>query len=185
MQYKENEYGSEENKITVTLLDETMGKGLVGMISSPFFKENIALVIDEDHDDEDYAFACLGCASNGVAPRVIMTREVYDELKEETPMSKTVVMHEVGHYHNSDVGNNEENSEERRRDLVAQNEVCPKEIKADAFAVQYLGKDVVIAGLEALKDKILNDFTDYDEESIVLSIRELEIRISIIKGEQG
>lgn len=180
MQYNEIEFGNDENKITITLLEETMGKGLMGMLSSTIFKENIALIIDEEHDDEDYTFACLGCGKDGVAPRVVMTKELYDELKEETPMAKTVLMHEVGHYYNVDVGNNEDNSEDRRRELVTQNKVCPKEIKADAFAVQYLGKDTVIAGLKALKERIIEDYADYDEESVQLSIRELEIRSDII-----
>ena len=181
MQYNEIEFGHGENKITITLLEETMGKGLIGMLSSTIFKGNIALVVDEDHDDEDYTFACLGCGKDGVAPRVLMTEELYNELKKQTPMAKTVVMHEVGHYYNSDIGNNDDNSEDRRRELVSQNKVCPKEIKADAFAVQYLGKNTVVAGLENLRDKILVDYADYDEESVHLSIREIEIRISHIK----
>lgn len=181
VQYNEIEFGNDENKITITLLEETMGKGLMGMLSSIIFKENVALVIDEEHDDEDYTFACLGCGKDGVAPRVLMTEELYNELKKHTPMGKTVVMHEIGHYYNSDVGYNEDNSEERRRNLVSQNMVCQKEIKADAFAVQYLGKDTVIAGLEALKERIIEDYTDYDEESVRLSIKEIEIRLSHIK----
>ena len=181
VQYNEIEFGNDENKITITLLEETMGKGLMGMLSSIIFKENVALVIDEEHDDEDYTFACLGCGKDGVAPRVLMTEELYNELKKQTPMGKTVVMHEIGHYYNSDVGYNEDNSEERRRNLVSQNMVCQKEIKADAFAVQYLGKDTVIAGLEALKERIIKDYADYDEESVRLSIKEIEIRLSHIK----
>lgn len=157
MQYNEIEFGNDENRITIILLEETMGKGLMGMLSSTIFKENIALIIDEEHDDEDYTFACLGCGKDGVAPRVQMTKEMFDELKNQTSMAKTVVMHEVGHYYNSDIGNGDDNSEDRRRELVSQNKVCPKEIKADAFAVQYLGKDTVVAGLENLRDKILLD----------------------------
>lgn len=153
MQYDEIEFGHGENKITITLLEETMGKGLMGMLSSTIFKENIALVVDEDHDDEDYTFACLGCGKDGVAPRVLMTEELYNELKKQTPMGKTVVMHEIGHHYNSDVGQNEDNSEERRRNLVSQNMVCQKEIKADAFAVQYLGKDTVYCWIRGLERK--------------------------------
>ena len=185
MQYSEFEYSVGENKITLTLLEESMGNGLMGMISSPIFKENIALVIDEEHDEEDFTFACLGCGQNGIAPRVQMTKELYGELKKETPMAKTVVMHEIGHYYNSDVGHNEDNSEEIRQILVSQNMVCQKEIKADAFAVQYLGKDEVVAGLEALKYRILIDYADYDEESVELSIREINIRISHIREMDG
>lgn len=181
MQYKEIKFGKDESKITITLLDETMGQGLTGMISSPIFKENIAIVIVKDPDSVDYNFACLGCDKDGVAPRVVMTEELYDELKTEAPVAQVVLMHEIGHYYNSDVGNNEDNSDERRRKLVANNEVCPKEIKADAFAVKYLGKDTVISGLETLKQRILDVYKDYDQESVELSVKEIDIRISQIK----
>ncbi len=181
MQYKELYFGENENQITVTLLDKTMGQGLIGMISSPMFKENIAIVIVEDTDSIDYKFACLGCGENGVAPRVAMTEKVYDELKEELPVAKVVLLHEIGHYYNSDVGKNEDNSDERRRQLVVKNEACPKEIKADAFAVKYLGKETVVKGLQELQKRILVNFADYDEESVQITIKEIDIRISRIK----
>ncbi len=181
MQYKELKFGSDENKITITLLDKMMEQRLAGMISSPLFKENIAIVITENPEDGDYSFACLGCGKDGVAPRVVMTEELFDELRNEKPVAKVVLMHEVGHYYNSDVGNNEDNSDERRRKLVANNVVCPKEIKADAFAVEYLGKEVVVAGLKTLKKRILDVYKDYDEESVELSIKEIDIRISHIE----
>lgn len=181
MQYKELVFGTYENKITITLLTEVMEHGLAGMISSPLFDENIAIVICKNPKDEDFSFACLGCGKDGVAPRVVMTEELYDELKTEAPVAQVVLMHEIGHYYNSDIGNNEDNSDERRRKLVANNEVCPKEIKADAFAVQYLGKETVIAGLETLKQRILDVYKDYDVESVELSLKEIDIRISHIK----
>lgn len=184
LQYKEIQFGKDENKISITLLNEMMEQRLAGMISSPLFKENIAIVITENPEDDDYSFACLGCGKDGAAPRVAMTKELYDERKIETPMAKTVVLHEVGHYYNSDIGNNEDNSDERRRKLVANNEVCLKEIKADAFAVEYLGKETVISGLETLKHRILDAYKDYDEESVELLIKEIDIRINIILKEE-
>jgi len=181
LQYKELELGTDENKITITLLDGLMGLNLAGMISSSLFKETIAIVITENPEDADFSFACLGCGKDGVAPRVVMTKELLDELKNGIPVAKVVLMHEIGHYYNSDVGKNEDNSDDRRRNLVAQNKVCPKEIKADAFAIKYLGKDTVIAGLETLKQRILDVYKDYDEESVELSVKEIDIRISQIK----
>ena len=181
VQYREIEFGRDENKITVTLLDETMGQGLIGMISSPIFKENIAMVIVEDPDSVDYNFACLGWAENGIAPRVAMTEKLYKELKAGVPVAKVVLMHEIGHYQNGDVTMDDDNSDERRSKLVANDEVCPKEIKADAFAVEYLGKETVIDGLKELQRRILADFADYDEESVKISIKEIEIRIKKIE----
>ena len=181
MEQRELKLGANENQITVTLLDETMGQGLIGMISSPMFKENIAIVIDKCNDPFDYNFACLGCGENGVAPRVTMTEKVYDELKEELSVAEVILLHEIGHYYNSDVCKNEDNSDERRRQLVVKNEACPKEIKADAFAVKYLGKETVVKGLQELQRRILVDFADYDEESVQITIKEIDIRISHIK----
>ena len=137
MQYNEIEFGKDESKITITLLDQTMGQGLTGMISSTMFKENIAIVIVEDPDAADYNFACLGWAENGVAPRVAMTKELYEELKSGVPVAKVVLMHEIGHYYNGDNEKEEDNSDDRRRELVLKNKVCHKEINADAFAVKY------------------------------------------------
>lgn len=183
--YKEIKFGEDESQITITLLGETMGQGLTGMISSPMFKENIAIVIAEDPDGVDFNFACLGCGENGVAPRVAMTKELYEELKAGVPIANVVLLHEIGHYHNSDVGNNEDNSDERRRELVLQNEVCHKEINADAFAVKYLGKETVINGLHELQRRILADFADYDEESVQITIKEIDIRISRIEEDNA
>lgn len=186
MQYKEIEFGNDESKITITLLDQTMGQGLIGMVSSPMFKENVAIVIVEDPDSVDYNFVCLGWAENGVAPRVAMTEELYEELKAEVPVAKVILMHEIGHYYNDDNKKYEDNSDDRRREFVLQNKVCHKEINADAFAVRYLGKDTVIAGLRELQRRILVDFADYDEESVKITIREIDIRISHIEdGKAG
>lgn len=181
MQYKEIEFGKNASKITVTLLDETMGQGLTGMISSKMFKENVAIVIVEDPDSVDYNFACLGWAENGVAPRVAMTDKLYKELKAGLPVAKVVLLHEIGHYYNCDNEKDEDNSDDRRREFVLQNKVCYKEINADAFAVKYLGKETVIAGLQELQQRILADFADYDEESIQITIKEIDIRISHIE----
>lgn len=182
MQYNEIEFGKDESKITITLLEQTMGQGLTGMISSSMFKENVAIVIVKDPDSVDYNFACLGWAENGIAPRVAITEELYKELKAGVPVAKVVLMHEIGHYHNGDNEKDEDNSDDRRRELVLQNKACQKEIKADEFAVKYLGKETVINGLEELQRRILADFADYDEESVQITIKEIDIRISHIKG---
>ena len=181
MECKELEFGTEENRITITLLDEMMEHRLIGMISSPLFKENIALVVADEQTNNDFSYACLGCGKDGIAPRVVLMEDLMDELKEETPVAITTIMHEIGHYLNHDIGNNEDNSDERRCNLVRQNIVCQKEIKADSFAVQYLGKETVIAGLQELKQRTLTDFADYDEESVQLSVKEIDIRISLIE----
>ncbi len=133
MQYREFEFGNAENKIIITLLDELMEQGLAGMISSPLFKENIAIITTETPEDDDYSFACLACGKEGKAPRVVIAKQLLYELKGGRPVANVVLMHEIGRYHNSDIGNNEDNNDDRRRKFVSQNKACPKEIKADAM----------------------------------------------------
>ena len=181
VQYREVEFGTDESKITITLLDEMMEQGLVGMISSSMFKENIAIIISETPDDDDFSFACLGCGKEGKAPRVVIAKQLLDELKAGELVANVILMHEIGHYFNSDIGDNLDNNDDRRRELVSKNKVCPKEVKADAFAVKYLGKDTVIDGLQELQRRILIDFADYDEESVQITIKEINIRISRIE----
>ena len=182
MQYQTLSFGEGKEKIELTLLDNLMEQKLAGMISSPMFSENIAIVVEENPETIDYDFACLGYTKEKTAPRVMMKSEFFDELKRGAPESRTIIFHEIGHYVNSDILTNEGNTDTEREALVADNNVCVKEIRADAFAVAYLGKDVVIAGLEDLKKRILRDYADYDEDSLRITIKEIDIRISHIKG---
>ena len=171
-----------ENRIDLLLLDAPMEKGLVGMVSSEMFNENIAIVVEDNPKTIDYDFACLGYTKEKTVPRVMMKSIFFEELKQGTPESKTILFHELGHYVNQDILTNEGNTDAEREALVADDKVCEKEIKADAFAVSYLGNETVIAGLEALKTRIIIEYGDYDEESIHITVKEIDIRISHIKG---
>jgi len=181
VQYQTIFFGDGKEKIELTLLDNLMELNLGGMISSPMFKENIAIVVEDNHETIDYDFACLGYTKEKTAPRVMMKSEFFDDLKRGTLESRTIIFHEIGHYVNGDILTNEGNTDAERESLVADNKVSEKEIKADAFAVSYLGKDVVLTGLEDLKKRILRDYADYDEESIRITIKEIDIRISHIR----
>jgi len=182
LQYKEFKFGTGENKIQIMLLDEIMEQGLAGMISSPMFKENIAIVVEDNPSTIDYDFACLGYTKKKTAPRVMMKRNFFEDLKCGTPESRMILFHEIGHYANQDFLTNDGNTDAEREALVVDGGISEKEIKADAFAASYLGNETVIEGLEALKKRILTDYADYDEESVRITIKEIDIRISHIKG---
>jgi len=169
-----------ENKIELLLLDESMEKGLGGMVSSEMFNENIAIVIEDNPETIEYDFACLGYTKEKTVPRVMMKSNFFEELKRGTPESRMILFHEIGHYLNQDILTNEGNADEEREALVTENKVSEKEIKADAFAVAYLGRETVIAGLEALKVRILAEYADCDEESIRITVKEIDLRISHI-----
>lgn len=177
MQYQTISYGEGKEKIELTLLDNLMEQKLGGMISSPMFSENIAIVVEDNPETIDYDFACLGYAKEKTAPRVMMKSEFFDDLKRATSESRTILFHEIGHYFNNDILTNEGNSDEEREKLVLNNKVSEKEVSADAFAVKYLGKDVVIDGLRNLKQRI---FTEFDEYDGLLSAMEIDMRISKI-----
>lgn len=174
-------FGVEKDKIELTLLDEPMELGLVGMVSSELFGENIAIVVEDDPQTVEYDFACLGYTKAGTAPRVMMKKEFYEDLKNGTQEAKSILFHEIGHYANGDILANSGHEDEERERLVLQNKVSKKEIRADAFAVQYLGIECVVQGLTALKQRILTEYADYDEESIQITIKEIDIRISHIE----
>ena len=170
-----------EDKIELTLLDEPMELGLVGMVSSELFAENIAIVVEDNPQTVDYDFACLGYTKTGAAPRVMMKSNFFEELKSGTPESRMILFHEIGHYANGDMLKNNENEDGKRKSLVSQNMVSEKEIKADAFAVRYLGAECVVQGLTALKHRILIEYADYDEEGVQITLKEIDIRISHIE----
>ena len=171
-----------KDKIELTLLDKPMEQGLVGMVSSELFVENIAIVVEDNPQTVEYDFACLGYTKAGTAPRVMMKKEFYEDLKKGTQEAKSILFHEIGHYANGDILTNTFNEDNERERLVSQNKVSDKEVKADAFAVQYLGTDCVAKGLTDLKKRILTEYADYDEESLNITIKELDIRISTILG---
>ena len=174
-------FGKGKERIILTHLNKPMELGLAGMVSSFLFQENIAIVIDDNPKTVEYDFACLAYKKDGSAPRVMMKREFFYDIKRGTPESRTILMHELGHYYNGDNLNTKGNSDLDRESLIAQNKVSEKELKADAFAVKYLGVEKVAAGLEALKQRVLTEYADYDEESVQLTVKELEIRISYLK----
>lgn len=180
MQYQTISFSEGKEKIELTLLDNLMEHHLGGMISSQMFNENIAIVVEDNPETIDYDFACLGYTKEKAAPRVMMKSEFFDDLKRGTPESKTILFHEIGHYANGDILTNDGNTDAEREALVADNKVSEKELKADVFAVAYLGKDVVITGLEDLKKRIVRDYADYDKDSILITTKEIDIRISHI-----
>jgi len=181
MNGKTTTFNFAEDKIELTLLDEPMELGLVGMVSSELFSENIAIVVEDNPQTVDYDFACLGYTKTGTAPRVMMKSNFFEELKRGTPESRMILFHEIGHYANGDMLKNNENEDGKRESLVSQNMVSEKEIKADAFAVRYLGAECVVQGLTALKHRILTKYADYDEESVQITVKEINIRISHIE----
>ncbi|MCH5323586.1 MAG: hypothetical protein J1E39_00080 [Eubacterium sp.] len=164
-------------------MNKPLSNGLAGMISSPLFKENVAVIVDDTPKDErDYDFACLACGENGVVPRVMMIRELYYDIKRGKPYARTALFHELGHYYNGDLLSSKEDRDKKRADLVVSGAVSEEELKADFFAASYFGKEFVASGLEKimqLTEDMYKGHSDADDLAIVL--RELDIRMSTIR----
>ena len=182
MRYQTMHFGKKKNKISLIHMNRPLKGGLAGMVSSSIFNENIAIIVDETPEElRDYDFACLACGENGAAPRVMMTREIYYDIKRGKPYARMILFHELGHYYNKDLATNNPDRDIERKKQALEGSVSAEETRADAFAVKYLGASYVISGLEALKKLVANLYSDIDINSIKFVINELDGRITFIR----
>ena len=149
--------------------------GLAGMVVSKLFDIKIPLIIDEKVlNDSDAVIATLAVDQDRALPRIYMERELFYGLKRGEPMARMTVFHELGHFVHGDlpsVFSSKEYDEDRINNAVS-GDVLKAELDADAFAAAYLGTEMVIDGLVALKRLIVDEY-GYDE----LPIQEIEQRI--------
>ena len=70
-------FGKKKNKISLIHMKKPFKSGLGGMVTSPLFSENVAILVDETRNNElCYNFACLAAAENGALPRILMSKEM-------------------------------------------------------------------------------------------------------------
>lgn len=178
MRYQTMHFGKKKNRISLIHMNKPLKGGLVGMVSSSIFNENIAIIVDETPEElRDYDFACLACGENGLAPRVMMTKEIYYDIKRGKPYARMILFHELGHYYNKDLSVHNPERDAERVKLTSEGTASIEEIKADAFAVNYLGVKNVILGLETLQQIIESKYKDYDSDSVVTTINEIKMRV--------
>ena len=181
MRYQSMHFGKKKNRISLVHMNKPLKGGLAGMVSSPLFDENIAIVVDETPEElRDYDFACLACGENGAAPRVMMTREIYYDIKRGKPYARMIFFHELGHYYNKDLSIHNPDRDVEREEKALEGTVSPEETRADAFAANYLGAKNVILGLETLQQIIEIKYKDYDSGSVVTTINELKMRVQLL-----
>ena len=178
MRYQTMHFGKKKNKISLIHMNKPLKGGLAGMVSSSIFNENIAIIVDETPEElRDYDFACLACGENGAAPRVMMTREIYYDIKRGKPYARMILFHELGHYYNKDLSVHNPERDAERVKLTSEGTVSNEETNADAFAVNYLGTKNVILGLETLQQIIESKYKDYDSDNVITTINELKMRV--------
>lgn len=178
MRYQTMHFGKKKNRISLIHMNKPLKGGLAGMVSSSIFNENIAIIVDETPEElRDYDFACLACGENGLVPRVMMTKEIYYDIKRGKPYARMILFHELGHYYNKDLSVHNPERDAERVKLTSEGTVSNEEIKADTFAVSYLETKNVIIGLETLQQIIESKYKDYDSDSVDTTISELKMRV--------
>ena len=178
MRYQTMHFGKKKNRISLIHMNKPLKGGLAGMVSSPLFNEDIAIIVDETPEElRDYDFSCLACGENGAAPRVMMARGIYYDIKRGKPYARMILFPELGHYYNKDLSVHNPEHDAERVKLTSEGTVSIEEIKADTFAVNYLGAKKVILGLETLQQIIESKYKDYDSDSVDTTISELKMRV--------
>ena len=182
MRYQTMHFGKKKNRISLIHMNKPLKGGLAGMVSSSIFNENIAIIVDETPEEHrDYDFACLACGENGAAPRVMMNREIYYDIKRGKQYARMILFHELGHYYNKDLSVHKQERDAEREELVAEGIVSTEETKADAFASKHLGVDTVIEGLKQLQILVSNL---YEGDANIVH-KELDLRIKqILSGKE-
>ena len=171
-------FGKKKNRIDVFHLNKPWKNGLAGMITSNLFQETVGIVVDEvllSKNEADYA--CLGVSENGIAPRIVMTNDIFYDFKRGCPMARLVVFHELGHFIHGDLNESFHTAsyDAERINIASQGKVIDVEVEADDFAVKYLGVDMVLSGFSALYNQVAQN------EGAELALSEIKTRISIIK----
>lgn len=181
-------YGSGDEVISVLLLKQEIGHGLIGMISSKLFDGNVALVeIQGQPNDDDFDIAFHGHSADGKAERIGMETALIDGLRAETDESLFVLFHELGHLVNGDaiaVGEAFEEYMQDRKSLVDEGKVLDVELRADDFAAKYFGNQAVISGLYSLIEREKGYYSpdDYEQADIEVMLNEMLLRIEYQKS---
>lgn len=176
-------FGKGKNRLVFSHMNKPIGHGLIGMVKSELFPYPVAIVIDETQaEDKDYSFACLACAENGTVPRILIDRELFYDIIRGSVAARVILLHELGHYHHQHLAQHMENRDQVRIDLASAGSVDPNELEADLFVATYLGKEKAIAGLRDLADWIRRAYANYEESSLHLALKELQLRIAALEG---
>ena len=170
------------NRIQFVHLKKPVKYGLAGMAQSKLFDQNLPFVVRDDLSAEGELFACLSQGVNGEAPRIEMTREIFYGFKRGSAMARFTILHELGHYVHQDIQQQASMAEydDRRIATVTTGSVIGEELRADAFAAGFLGKEKSKKALAELRNCIQNVF-DADDCNKQLALQELDLRIAALE----
>ena len=138
-------FGKGNNRLVLLHMNKPIRGGVIGMVKSRLFPFPIAIIIDETPaDDRDYSFACLACAENGVAPRILIDRELFYDIILGSVEARVILLHELGHYHYQHLSQQVKDRDATRMDCASAGFVDHNEIEADQFVAAYLGREKTI-----------------------------------------
>ena len=176
MRYQKMSFGKKQKRISLIHMNKPMQNGVAGFIASRMFSNKIPIIVDNATEEEcDYDFACLACGKDGLVPRIVMSREVYYDIKRGKLYARVILLHELGHYFYNHHLIQKENRDEERAKLASNDEASEEEIKADLFAVEYLGVECVVAGLDGICDHLKQKYDERDDD-VAIALKELYIR---------
>lgn len=174
-------FGKGDNRLVLFHMNKPIGGGVIGMVKSRLFPAPVAVIIDATPaEDRDYSFACLACAENGIAPRILIDRELFYDIIRGSVEARMILLHELGHYRHQHLMEPVEDRDKARNDRISTGGVDPNELEADCFVAGYLGKEKTIAGLRCLVERIRREYADYEESSVQLAVTELQCRIQAL-----
>jgi len=177
-------FGKGNHRIVLFHMNKPIGGGLIGMVKSPLFPAPVAIVIDDTPTEEkDYSFACLACAENGLAPRILIERELFYDIVRGSVEARVILLHELGHYRHQHLSQKVADRDKVRSDCAADGGVDNNELEADRFVADYLGREKTIEGLRKLVDRIHAEYATYDQDSVRLATQELQSRIALLSKE--
>ena len=172
-------FGKGNKRISLLHLRKPFKMGIGGMVTSPMFKEQIPIIVKkQDDSDKEFNLAYLGAGKSGLLPRIVMSEEVFYDVKRGKPYARMILMHELGHFIRKDHLLLNDKRDEERTSLSASGQVSEEELGADAFAVEYLGLEKVKEGLAELRKIIEEVNNDYDGADS--AIREIDLRLNAL-----
>lgn len=179
-------FGKKEKRIKVVLCRKPMAQGLNGMVRGKGLPHDLAILVDKPSDaDPEYLHAALvGTAEMVIAIR--MTPAVFHGIRSGDPMARTCLFHELGHFvhkHLEVPGFQTDTYDKERYRIALEGGVIQQELEADAFAADYLGRNVVVEGLSVIRSLHEKEFHDgvHIQEDVTVAMRELDSRIVVLK----
>ena len=190
--FRSRRYGNSEKEIVIFFKDyPDAADGFAGYVTGSGLPHEAVLCMDpRPKEKQSYDYACVVKNNQHQKAVVFMEDTIFQGLKNNNTPELFILFHELGHYvyHPSA----KEPAEAARYDMERQNAIAAgtvieDERMADEIAAGYLGYNAAIEGLNwLLMDGEKRASTGlYDLESAEISMKEIRLRIQILREKAG